>query len=74
MDAYRHPGFGECPSLGFYFCCCCYDKHHDQKQLEEEKVYLASTPREHSIIEGRQGRNLVENHGKVLIDVGFMPS
>jgi hypothetical protein len=33
-------------------------KHHDQKQVKEERVYLAYTPTSLFIMEGSQGRNL----------------
>jgi hypothetical protein len=32
-------------------------KHHDQKQVEEERVYLAYTSTSLSIIKGSQDRN-----------------
>lgn len=45
-----YPFFG-CPG---YFSCC-YDKHHDQKQVMEDRTYLAD--RSLPTIEGNQGRD-----------------
>jgi hypothetical protein len=49
-------GFGDVPFV-LVRVTIAMMKHHDQKQLGEEKVYLAYTSTLLSIIEGSQDRN-----------------
>ena len=47
-----------CPGFWSSFLPVTEIKHSSQKQLREERAYLAHTCRSQSIIEGSQGRNL----------------